>query len=141
MSAPILVPVDFESASVRAMEVAKELAAALGSEIVVLHTYDAFPFTYPELPGPLMSEASQAVRRAAEKTLAQFAEKHGVKRARLREGSPVQEILAEMEELKPRMVVMGTHGRKGFNRLVMGSVAERLLRQSTVPVLTVHAPV
>lgn len=54
------------------------------------------------------------------------------------EGNPHEEILEYVSEHDIDMVVMGTHGRTGIDRVVMGSVAERVVRQSPVPVLTVR---
>ena len=52
---------------------------------------------------------------------------------------PATQILQAIDELKPAMVTMGTHGRKGIERFLLGSVTERVVRSSTAPVLTVHA--
>ncbi|HLM71110.1 MAG TPA: universal stress protein, partial [Polyangiaceae bacterium] len=60
-------------------------------------------------------------------------------RAVLREGDPSTELLSVASELKARMLVMGTHGRSGFAHLFLGSVAEKVMRHSTIPVLTVRA--
>jgi len=59
---------------------------------------------------------------------------------RLVEGFAAEAILQAAEESKADMIVMGTHGRTGFNRLLMGSVAEEVLRKAACPVLTVKAP-
>jgi nucleotide-binding universal stress UspA family protein len=57
----------------------------------------------------------------------------------LREGDPAQEILHTAEETKADLIVMGTHGRTGLRRLLMGSVAEVVLRKAPCPVLTVKS--
>jgi len=56
------------------------------------------------------------------------------------EGLPADEILRAARRARADLVVMGTHGRRGVSRLFMGSVAERVVRESRVPVLTVRAP-
>jgi nucleotide-binding universal stress UspA family protein len=59
---------------------------------------------------------------------------------RLVEGNPADAIVDHAREMNAAMVVMGTHGRSGFRRFLLGSTAERVVRMSTVPVLTVHLP-
>ena len=60
---------------------------------------------------------------------------------RLTAGDPVAEICRLARESKTRLIVMGTHGRKGLNRLLMGSVAEQVVRKADCPVLTVRLPI
>ena len=57
----------------------------------------------------------------------------------LRQADPRAAVLAAIEELSADLVVMGTHGRRGVTRLLVGSVAESVMRASPVPVMTVHA--
>ena len=59
---------------------------------------------------------------------------------RLRQGDAAEEILSSAEELGCDLIVMGTHGRSGLGRLLMGSVAESVLRKARCPVLTVKSP-
>jgi nucleotide-binding universal stress UspA family protein len=58
----------------------------------------------------------------------------------LRDGSPSNVVLARISEINPDLIIMGTHGRRGFSHLVNGSVAEAVLRRATCPVLTVKNP-
>jgi len=92
----------------------------------------------------LNSEVITRVEDAAVKRLAEALESLRLvlpnAESKLRTGPPWQGIIEAIEELKPDLVVMGTHGRRGFVRAVLGSVAEKLVRLSPVPVLTVHAP-
>jgi nucleotide-binding universal stress UspA family protein len=59
----------------------------------------------------------------------------------VRDGDPSEEILAVARETRSDLIVMGTHGRTGVGRLLMGSVAEQVMRRATCPVLTVKTPV
>ena len=59
---------------------------------------------------------------------------------RVRDGDAAEEILREAEEAKANLIVIGTHGRTGLGRLLMGSVAEAVLRRARCPVLTVKSP-
>lgn len=135
----ILVPLDLEDASMKALRAAKDLAPRLGAEVIALHVYTlprfAYPGFTPVLPPTLTDEIAAAARKALEKVGAS----EGV-RVVLREGDPTTEILAAIDELKPSLVVMGTHGRTGLSRLVLGSVAEKVIRRSPAPVMTLRDP-
>lgn len=134
----ILVPVDFEPASDRALALAREIGEPVGAKIVLVHVCDTLPYVYPDMPPAFVAETAAAMRQAAEKSLAEYAAKNGGPDAILREGKAWSGLLDAIDELSPWLVVMGTHGRRGVKRLVLGSVAERVVRESKVPVVTVH---
>ncbi|AUX20590.1 uncharacterized protein SOCEGT47_010620 [Sorangium cellulosum] len=135
----ILVPVDFEEASLKAIELAKDLGARLGLEVVLLHIYQLPVYTYPGLEPALMPGFHAEVSAAASRAVQQLSAQTGGLRALLRDGDPSTEILAAADEEKAAMIVMGTHGRRGLSHLFLGSVAEQVIRKSDVPVLTVRA--
>jgi nucleotide-binding universal stress UspA family protein len=137
---PIVVPTDFEPASQAALGLAQDLAARLGAEVVLVHVYALPVYTYPGLEPALLPGFQSEVMAAARRALDQQAAEHGGLRAVLREGDAATEILAVAKELGARFVVMGTHGRKGLSHLFLGSVAERVVRRSAIPVMTVRAP-
>jgi nucleotide-binding universal stress UspA family protein/predicted phosphoribosyltransferase len=130
----ILVPVDFSATSDRACDHAAELARAFGARIVLLQVVE--PPAYP-LPKDMMD----ALREAASSELERRAnELRAVLRevdTRLAEGKPWQEIERAAVDIGADLVILGTHGRRGLARAVLGSVAERVVRTSPVPVLTV----
>lgn len=135
----ILVAIDFQEASLEALALARELAPRLGLEVTALHVYRIPIVAYPgggPVPTPAFSEAIAAAAKQAMDQLATSSE--GITPL-IRSGDPVDEILAVIDELRPAMVVLGTHGRTGAMRLFIGSVAERVVRASPMPVLTVHA--
>lgn len=134
----ILVPVDFEKASTKALEVAKELGKSLGAEVVIAHVYQIPMFTYPGLEPALLPTFTVEVSTAAKRAVEQLAGSAGGLRALLREGDPATEIIAAAKETGARMIVMGTHGRGGIAHLFLGSVAEKVMRESAVPVMTVR---
>lgn len=136
----ILVPVDFEPASLRALDVAREFAGLLGAEVILVHVCQPPAVAYPEVPPVLIANLYQEISSAAKKSLDELASKAGGLRSILREGDPAVETERVIDELHPAMVVMGTHGRRGLKRLLLGSVAEHVIRHSKSPVLTVHAP-
>lgn len=135
----ILVPVDLEPPSMRALDMAEDLAQRLEAIVVALHVYTlprfAYPGFTPVLPPTLTEDIAAAARRAIDAVGTQ----RNI-RVVLREGDAATEILNVIDELKPRLVVMGTHGRRGLSRLVLGSVAEKVIRKSAIPVMTIRAP-
>lgn len=135
----IVVPTDFEDASGKALELAKDLAGKLGTEVVLVHVYSLPTYTYPGLEPTLLPGFHGEVMQAAQRALDDLGMAQGGLRTLLREGDTASEILAVAGELGARLVVMGTHGRKGLSHLFLGSVAEKVVRRSTVPVLTVRA--
>lgn len=135
----ILVPVDFEGASKRALEAARWLAKALDADLVLLHTHDRPSFDHPELPGETVARIEALVEQTAQKSLADLAEEVDAQGTLFRHGDPAARILEAAAEVKPAMIVMGTHGRRGLNRFFMGSVAAHVVREARVPVVTVRA--
>ena len=135
----ILVAVDFEQASEKALELAKELCGKLGCELTLVHVYQLPIYTYPGLEPAVLPGLQNEITGAAKRALDQLADKHGIPRAILREGDPATEILATIDEIHPKLAVVGTHGRRGLTHLFLGSVAEKVVRRSTAPVLTVRS--
>jgi nucleotide-binding universal stress UspA family protein len=138
----ILVPTDFEEASSGALELATSLAQAFDARVTLLHVWE-IPI-YPYMDFMLNSDVITRVEDAAVKRLGTTLEKLRAvspnAESCLKTGRPSQGILDAIQELKPDLVVMGTHGRHGVGHAILGSVAEKVVRQSHVPVLTVHAP-
>jgi len=138
----ILHPTDFSRPSEYAFQVACALARDYGAKLVVLHV-DLPPVTIGEVISSLDPEEYK------EKLWAEFrrleAMEAGIRDLRVEtkfvEGNPAKEILNVAREIKPELVVMGTHGRTGLSRLLMGSVAEEIVRKSPFPVLTVKTPI
>ncbi len=136
----ILVPVDFEEASLRAIEIAREMAGKMGAEVVLVHVYQLPVYTYPGLEPALLPGFHGEVSAAAARALDALSSRLGGLRSVLREGDPATEVLTVADELRAAMIVMGTHGRRGIAHLFLGSVAEKVIRKAPVPVLTVRAP-
>jgi nucleotide-binding universal stress UspA family protein/predicted phosphoribosyltransferase len=130
----ILVPVDFGAPSFRACDRAVALARDLRARITLLHAIDAPAFT-------LLADGLVRLREIAERTLCTLASQLrgcGVDvDTRIVEGTPWRAIVEAIEAAKPDLVVCGTQNRRGLAYLALGSVAERIVGASTVPVLTV----
>jgi len=137
----ILVPVDFDQGSNVALANAVELATKLGADLTVLHIWQmpvyGFPVVGTAIPAAdLGKTVEESARQALEKMLAQH-EGKGVKlEPVLRVGVPWEQILEVANEVGADLIVMATHGRKGLPRALLGSVAEKVVRLSSVPVLT-----
>jgi nucleotide-binding universal stress UspA family protein len=138
----ILCPTDFSEYADRALAHAVAFAKWTGAEITALHAVPAvFP---PPLAVPAPAPAipfDAARRRKVEERLAAFTEPAREARVTvspvLVEGEPVNEILARTQAGEADLVVMGTHGASGFERFVLGSVTEKVLRKAECPVVTV----
>lgn len=136
----ILCPVNFNPNSVAALTFGGRLAQEFGAELTLLHVISV-AFEPPEVPvKPLVPEWEQDAR--AQARLAKVAAEHLGATAEyqlaVRRGTPAREILEFAKELRPDLIVMATHGRRGLSHVVWGSVAERMVRESTVPMLTVR---
>ncbi|NJK90051.1 MAG: universal stress protein [Myxococcales bacterium] len=142
----ILVPVDFSECSREALEVAYGYAERFVANVTVLHAWQTPHFVSPDLMVSLPNEPGTPflayVQREAEAGLREFLDPIPVPPGvnvehRLEVGEAAEVIENVLDEGKHQLVVMGTHGRKGLQRLLMGSVAEQTVRSSPVPVLTV----
>jgi len=143
----ILVPVDGSPTSMSAIGAAEKFAHLYESEILVLHVVPpymppgamlpgmeaAIPFTRPE---PLASDEDPVTAQAADRF------RHsGLQASRLTvEGEPASEILELSINRSADLIALGTHGRSGLQRWALGSVAERVLRSTEVPLLLVRTP-
>jgi nucleotide-binding universal stress UspA family protein len=139
----ILVPTDFSAAAEAALDEALGLASKLGAKVYVLHAYQLPVVGFPD--GVLVPTAEIATRVV---TWAQSELEACVARRKtsaveivpiLKQADPREAVLAVAEEVAADLVVMGTHGRRGVARALIGSVAEAVVRTSPVPVMTVHA--
>lgn len=134
----ILVAVDFDGGAREAIEYAKAEAARMGAEVVLVHAYQLPEYAYPGFePAPaVLPVLSNEVQAAAKKALEELAHEHDV-RGIVRGGDAAEEILATARETGAELIVMTTHGRKGLSHLLLGSVTEKVIRKSRVPVLVV----
>jgi universal stress protein A len=139
----ILHPTDFSECAARAQATAVDLVRRLGGEIVLLQVLVETPL-YGEsvLNMPTVRSVYEAQRKWSEATLEARAadlRQGGTKTSwRVQVGVPFEEIVKVAEEERADMIVMGTHGRGGLNRMLLGSVAERVIRLAPCPVLTVR---
>ena len=136
----VLCPIDFSEISARALSYAATLARRYDAHLEVLHVVPAFEehppppdFDAEDRPWPSREQLIAAIERA----LATAGAANLRSRALAQEGREHEIIACRARALPADLLVMGTHGRSGFNRLLLGSVTEKVLRQVTCPVLTV----
>jgi nucleotide-binding universal stress UspA family protein len=140
----ILLPVDGSACSKVALEHGFQLAKTLGSEVVLLHVVEN-PLTLYAVPETLAynKELFDTLKESGKKTLHEakvLADAQGVvAQTKLLESvAPLEAILTNLKVCD--VVVMGTHGRRGFNRWMFGSVAEGVLRHTDKPCLMIRRP-
>jgi nucleotide-binding universal stress UspA family protein len=139
----VLLPTDFSSHSTAATPYACELAAKFGAELHLLHTLDVHLATTPRFGmGLVLPEHVHESRAAAAEAMTgvldpQWAAGRAVVRAVV-EGSPKVEIVRYARVHAIDLIVVATHGRSGLAHVIMGSVAESLVRTAPCPVLTVR---
>lgn len=139
----ILVPTDFSAAAEAAWSTARRLARAVGAELVLLHVFVEAPL-YSEGPfaGPRLRDVYKSARGWVDEKLGEWAaaaRAEGLNvRVEVRTGVPYQEIVAAAAAPGADLVVIGTHGRGGVERALLGSVADRVIRLAPCPVLSVR---
>ena len=142
--ARILCPTDFSEPSAGALEFAASLAERLGAELHLLHVYHLPLYALPQvmpLPTPdFAAELARAVNASLAALVEQLAGRGISAVPHLAEGVPYEVIVDKAVELGAEQIVMGTHGRTGLGHALLGSIAERVVRASPVPVTTVRAP-
>jgi nucleotide-binding universal stress UspA family protein len=142
----ILAAVDFSSGSTTAVEYAVALAKAFQSTVTLFHVYEM-----PALMNAIVPGADNAVDAEKDRAFAQDwleelraeTRKHSAVEMHVvvEHGSPAEGILSLSLRGGFDMIVMGTHGRTGLQHVLMGSVAEAVVRRALCPVLTIHLPV
>lgn len=138
----ILAALDCSGPSEAAAAQAVALGRALGADVVFCHVIDArymamAPANLVEPPALQEERLRKVAQRRMTDLVARTPEAENV-RIKLRLGIPSDEILEEIDELSADMLIMGTHGRRGLKRAVLGSQAELVMRRCPVPILVVH---
>lgn len=137
----ILVPTDGSPAAEAAIDNAVDLASTYGARIHALYVVDASAFSTVEAGSEMVVEALEEEGEAAVESVRGAAEAAGVEvEGSVTTGTPYRTIIDYIEDNDIDLVVMGTHGRRGLDRLLLGSVTERVVRSADVPVMTVRQP-
>lgn len=139
----VLVPIDFSENAPRILKAAKMVAEKFGAKLNILYVVQQFDdysgFFVPHVP---FAQFEEELLQGAEKRMTEFVHEH------LGEGAPhehkvlvgdvAEEIVEYAENEQSDLIVMGTHGYKGIERVLFGSVAEKIVKSAPCPVLTVN---
>ena len=143
----ILCPVDFSLHSEAAATFAAALARKFGAELHVVHAWQMPVYAFPDGGVILGPDVVAQVTDDLQKNLDALAARHAtdglVVKKHLLQGIPDREIVRVADEVGADWIVIGTHGRTGLSHLLLGSVAERVVRTAKVPVWTIpraHTP-
>ncbi len=139
----ILCPIDFSEFSVRAYQHALSLAEHYRAKLVAQHVVELWRYPYADYAASLgdYERFSQALREGGKQQLEEFVKNHTHDEIQpelvVHQGIAPDSILSFAQAEKTDVIVMGTHGRRGFDRLMLGSVTDRVMRRAPCPVLTV----
>src|SRR5690349_8896884 len=142
----ILCPIDFSEFSVSAYQHALSVAEHYEAKLVAQHIVELWrhpSFDFAASAGPY-EESRQALRESGKEQLQEFVKKHTHDEIQpelvVQVGLAADPILSFAQLQKVDVIVMGTHGRRGFDRLMLGSVTDRVMRRAPCPVLAASKP-
>lgn len=137
----ILVATDFSKASEAALEYAVGIAKALHANVTLVHAYEIPTYSYPDVAVPLPPEMEREIEKASKRSLHDACERFGKSGVKLdaivAKGKPWAQIERVADDEKADVIVLGTHARGPLGRVFLGSVAEKVVRTSKLPVLVV----
>src|SRR6187402_3810024 len=145
----IMVPIDYSENSKAALAYSAELALAFGASLDIVHVWDRPTYLTDAVmvsrPGEAHKPIGELIRENAQHDMDEFLGTLSLPASvtttsRLISGEPASALLEVLKEGEHDLVVLSTHGRTGFAHLLLGSIAEKLVRLSPVPVLTVPVP-
>jgi nucleotide-binding universal stress UspA family protein len=141
----ILVPVDFSANSLQALDYAVDFSKPFKAQLMILHVVEPIYYEVPDLTGAsgvALAGVIDDLHRTARDQLARLEQRYAKRRVKLRAllqtGVAAEAIADAGKQLNADLIVMATHGRTGMAHLLMGSVAERVVRNATSPVLTLR---
>ena len=145
----IMIPIDYSENSKVALTYGADFALGFGASLDIVHVWDRPTYltdaVMVQRPGQAHQPIGELIRENAQhdmdEFLNQFTLPSGLQSSsRLLAGEPASALLAELKKGEHDLVILSTHGRTGFAHLLLGSIAEKLVRMSPVPVLTVPIP-
>jgi universal stress protein A len=145
----IMIPIDYSENSKAALTYGAELALGFGASLDIVHVWDRPTYltdaVMVQRPGEGHKPIGELIRENAQHDMTEFLSQLSLPAtlsisSRLIAGEPASALLAELKKGEHDLVVLSTHGRTGLAHLLLGSIAERLVRLSPVPVLTVPIP-
>ena len=142
----ILCPIDFSEFSIRAYHYALSLAEHYRAKLVAQHIVELWRYPYADYVASTgdYAEFSRALRDGGKQQLQEFVKSHSHDEMEpelvVHEGAAPDSILSFAQARKTDLIVMGTHGRRGYDRMVLGSVTNRVMRRAPCPVLAICRP-
>lgn len=138
----ILVATDYGESSNAALDYAVALATKLDAKVQLLHVIGVPAYGVPELGLAVTSTMIDTLVKDNQVVLDKLVAKYTAVKVSpiLRTGEPRDQIVQTADEIHAELIIMGTHGRRGVSRALLGSVAESVLRHSHCPVLTIRLP-
>jgi nucleotide-binding universal stress UspA family protein len=138
----IVVGTDFSETADRAVDAALDFAEQVGAVVTLVHAYELPMYSLPDAVVVSTSDVAQKITTDALERLEAAVERRkdrgiSIKTA-LRMGAPWDELNGVAEEEDAALIVVGTHGRRGFSRVIIGSVAERMMRTAIRPLLVIR---
>ncbi len=138
----ILVPTDFSPFSQRAIDYGAFVAERFEAKIVLIHVIESAAYSVTDT---MIVVNHEAALKATAEALMENLEKQCIEKGmavttRVVSGTPYREIIKEAEQEEADLIIIGTHGRTGLERFLLGSVAEKVVRLATCSVLTVRSP-
>ena len=137
----ILVAVDESTFAARAADVGFDLARSLGAAVAIIHVVDPAVVAYAPEGGVPAGELIALAQQDGKKLIAAFGQRAALQPAPvefLQVGKPATEIVKAAQDWPADLIVVGSHGRGGVKRLLLGSVADAVMRHATCPVLVVR---
>jgi nucleotide-binding universal stress UspA family protein len=138
----ILVATDFSDTADAGVEYAVSLAEKLGAKLYLINAIGVPAYGIPELGVAVTASMIDTIVRSNQDALDKLVKRYAPMKIEtvLRTGDPRDLIVATAADVGADLIVMGTHGRRGFTRALLGSVAEGVLRYAHCPVLTIRKP-
>ncbi len=139
----ILFPIDFSECSQKIFPYALEMARTFEGRLYLLFVvHDISYLTTIDVPRDTLMNTVAEIARAGENQIEAFCDKHlsdfPNHETKVVTGNPADEIVKFADEQGVDLIVMGTHGRKGLDRTLMGSVADNVIKNAAVPVMTIN---
>jgi nucleotide-binding universal stress UspA family protein len=136
-----LVATDFSESAKKALELAIEISRKFGTRLTLVHCWEPPSYAYGSglyAPVDTMTPMQEAAASCLQEALVDLKTDIPEAEVLLRTGQAWEEILAAAKQIGADLIVVGTHGRRGLDHVLMGSVAEKVVRMARVPVLTVR---
>lgn len=136
----IVVPVDFDKHTEKVVEFAMYMANKLSAKVSFFHVSESYGGGYAGIAHTSLDQAEKELRAHAEQLMTNLINDNKEKclgcAGKVVNGDIVDEIIAFAKEEKADLIIIGTHGAKGFEKIVLGSVAERVVKNAPCPTLT-----